>query len=107
MVKAERTRSRIPIFGSIDEEADFWSTHDSTEFEDEFEPVDVEVSPHLRNRFVLTVEVDAATWDRLRDLAQRHGLRRSELAREWVLEGVARATAQAENGPAATGRPID
>ena len=37
-------RSRIPDFASLEEEAEFWDTHDSTEFEDEWEPVDLEVA---------------------------------------------------------------
>lgn len=33
-------KSRIPRFKSIEEEAAFWDSHDSTEFEDEFVEVD-------------------------------------------------------------------
>jgi hypothetical protein len=36
----EKTK-RIPKFASIEEEAVFWDTHDTTEFEDEFEEVEV------------------------------------------------------------------
>lgn len=35
----EATKSRIPAFSSTEEEAEFWDTHDSAEFEDEFETV--------------------------------------------------------------------
>jgi CopG antitoxin of type II toxin-antitoxin system len=31
----------IPAFNNIEEEAEFWDTHDTTEFEDEFKPVKV------------------------------------------------------------------
>ena len=34
-----RTESRIPAFKTIEEEAEFWDTHDSSEFDDEFETV--------------------------------------------------------------------
>ncbi|GEM_PF-4844755 len=44
------TESAIPEFKSIQEEAVFWDTHDTSEFEDEFEPVDLQVSPELRSR---------------------------------------------------------
>ena len=37
--KATGLKSRIPSFQGIEEEAEFWDTHDSTEFEDEFEQV--------------------------------------------------------------------
>jgi hypothetical protein len=32
-------KSRIPTFSTIEEEAEFWDTHDITEFEDELELV--------------------------------------------------------------------
>ena len=35
----KNAKSRIPHFNSIEEEAEFWDTHDSTEFEDEWEEV--------------------------------------------------------------------
>src|SRR5437899_3153261 len=34
-----RAKSRIPTFKTIEEAAEFWDTHDSAEFEDEFEDV--------------------------------------------------------------------
>ncbi len=39
--EAVTKKSRIPEFKSYAEEADFWDTHDFTEFEDETHPVDV------------------------------------------------------------------
>ena len=42
---------RIPAFNSIDEEAEFWDTHDVTEFVGvELQPVEMEVSPEFRAR---------------------------------------------------------
>jgi hypothetical protein len=34
------SKSRIPEFKSIEEEAEFWDTHSTADFEDEFEDVD-------------------------------------------------------------------
>jgi len=36
MIIARKTKSRIPRFKSIEEEAEFWDNHDTTEFEDEY-----------------------------------------------------------------------
>lgn len=36
-LRQARPKSRIPHFKTIEEEAEFWDTHDLTEFEDEFE----------------------------------------------------------------------
>ncbi len=41
---------RIPVFSSVAEEAAFWDSHDTAEFESEFEPVRLEVSPEARHK---------------------------------------------------------
>jgi len=38
----------IPILKSIEEEAEFWDTHDTEEFADEFEPVEVKFARPLK-----------------------------------------------------------
>ena len=96
MTKVPKSPSRIPVFTSIEEEAEFWDTHDSTEFEDEWEPVEVELPLEVTSTFFLEVEFDRATWDRLRDFARERRVDRSDLARQWVMEGFARAQAEAE-----------
>lgn len=90
MVSSPRKQSQIPVFGSIEEQAEFWDTHDSTDFEDEFEPVEFEISPDFHSRFVVDVDFDRETWNRLRDFARRHDVRLADLTRAWVLEGFAR-----------------
>ncbi len=90
MTERTRTDSRIPTFGSIEEEAEFWDTHDSGEFEDEFEPVEFDVS-EVRSHYLIEIEFDRATWDRLRAFARSRDLRLADLARTWVLDGYARA----------------
>ena len=41
------TGGRIPAFASIEEEAAFWDSHDTTDFENEFEPAEVTFAPEL------------------------------------------------------------
>ena len=50
-MKGEPRKSRIPKFSSIEEEAKFWDMHDSTEFEDEFKPVQVRFAKNLSQGF--------------------------------------------------------
>lgn len=38
---------RIPAFNSIEEEAEFWDTHDFTDFRDLTEPVELTVGPEF------------------------------------------------------------
>lgn len=44
---SEQKKPRIPEFSSLEEEAQFWDTHDITEFEDEFHPVQVRFAKKL------------------------------------------------------------
>ncbi len=50
---------RIPAFHNVEEEAEFWDTHDTAEFS----PVDAEVSPELAEK--LTLRLDRADRDAL------------------------------------------
>ena len=41
---------KIPVFNSIEEEAEFWDTHDFTDFLDESAPANIEVAGELKAR---------------------------------------------------------
>jgi hypothetical protein len=84
MAIARKTRSRIPRFKSREEEAQFWETHSTTEFEDEFEEVKLKVARPLGH--ILAVRLDARTIDRLAEVGRAKGLGPSTLARMWLLE---------------------
>ncbi|MGH2533006.1 MAG: CopG family antitoxin [Thermomicrobiales bacterium] len=88
MSQESSVRSRIPEFQSLEEAADFWGSHSTSEFEDEWESVDVEVSPNLGH--VLSVRLDRPTFRRLSGIARQKGVGASTLARMWVLEELER-----------------
>ena len=98
-----RALSRIPDFASIEEAAAFWDSHDSTEFEDEWEPVEVEVLPDLRSVRVVEIELDDETADQLYALARQRGGKASEIARVWLRDALTRTLADADS-MAQTGR---
>ena len=83
---AQARASRIPEFRSIEEEAEFWETHDLTEFEDEWEEVtDVEFArAYVPNSIV--VQFDAPTVVALRELALARQIGISTLVRQWVAD---------------------
>ena len=78
------TKSKIPEFASYKEEAEFWDTHDFTDFKDETTPVQVKVSPHLSE--VVPVRLAPEALIRLETEAKRMGIGTSTLIRMWVLE---------------------
>jgi len=88
MVTAKKARSRIPRFKSLDEEADFWDKHSTTEFEDEFTEVKITVARPLIH--TLAVRMDAKTIDRLAAIGRKKGIGPSTLARMWLLERLER-----------------
>ena len=83
-MKEERKKSRIPEFKTIEEEAEFWDTHDTTDYEDEFKPVKVRFADKLFDR--VTIPVDTDTLAQLDALAREEELNATALARRWVLE---------------------
>ena len=77
-------RGRIPSFNSIEEEADFWDTHDSTDFLDSLVPVEVSIGPNFPRSVALHLspEENAA----LNQQAEQEGVEPSALVRKWVVE---------------------
>jgi len=80
----ETKRSRIPRFKSVQEEAEFWDTHDTTEFEDEFKESATEFARPLDH--ILAVRLEAKTISQLARVAERLGIGPSTLVRMWVIE---------------------
>src|SRR5215210_7790310 len=101
MGSTPRTRSKIPDFDSIKDEAAFWDTHSTAEFEDEWEPVDWEIG-EVRSHFYLRAEVDRATLRRVRDLAREQGITSDELVRRWIMAGLGRTADVAEGAAPAS-----
>lgn len=80
----ETQKSRIPKFTSVEEEAEFWDTHDFTDFQDEFQPTKVKFSQNLSEG--ITVRFDEDTLEELRSIASEQGIGPTTLMRMWVLE---------------------
>jgi hypothetical protein len=88
MVESVKTTSRIPPFRTREEAAEFWDTHDSTDFEDEFEPVEIEVAHPLLHQF--SVAFEGEVFDRIIDAAKRRNVNFDHLAERWIAEGLER-----------------
>jgi hypothetical protein len=80
------TKSRIPNFRTIEEEAAFWDTHSSEEFADELTPVENVKFVKARSKRALTVRVDEDTFEELDREAREKGIGPSTLARMLILE---------------------
>jgi len=84
-MKQPSVKSKIPGFETYEEEAEFWDTHDTTEFEDEFEPAEATFAQSLVRRG-LTVPLDAQTIELLQRLAREKKTEPATLVRIWILD---------------------
>ena len=75
---------KIPSFNSIEEEAEFWDTHDVTDYLDELEVVATPAKSGLPHR--LTLRLEQADRIELDHLARSIGVGPSTLARIWIKE---------------------
>lgn len=80
----QQTKSRIPEFASREEEAEWWDTHDITDYLDELKPVEVRFAKNLSQG--ITIRLDPETLTELRTRAHEKGIGPTTLARMWILE---------------------
>ncbi len=62
---------KIPEFKSYEEMADFCDTHDLTDYWDQTEPAEFEISPKTRRRYMVSVDRDVLL--RVQQMAQVRG----------------------------------
>ena len=74
----------IPQFTTREEEADFWDTHDFTDYWDEFKPVKVVAGPNLTSSFRVPLGGKALT--QICQYADANGLDVETLLSTWIME---------------------
>ena len=77
---------KCPRWSTIEEEAAFWDTHSTADYEDEFKPVRVRFAKNLSEG--LTIRLDPDTLEKVRAEAHERGIGATTLIRMWVLEHV-------------------
>src|SRR5205807_295332 len=76
-------KSKLPKTDSIQKLAEFWDTHDLTDFEDELE--DVPSPVFVRGR-AIKVHLEPREAEAVEQMAQANGISQEELIRDWVLQ---------------------
>ena len=87
-----KPKEPIPEFGSREEEAAFWDTHDLADYWDEFKPVKLRFAKNLSEG--LHIRLDPETMTALRSEAQQKGIGPTTLARMWIRERLREERAQ-------------
>jgi hypothetical protein len=83
--KPQRARpSRIPEFKGREEEAEFWDTHDVTDYLDELRPVKYSYVGSLSAG--MTIRLDPKDREALGRIAAERGVGPSTLVRMWIKE---------------------
>ncbi len=77
------TRSSISQAHSIAEMADFWDTHDATDFDDQTYEVAMEFEFDVQRHYIA---IDPDLLVRLRELARARGISLESLANLWLQE---------------------
>ena len=75
----------LPKTDSIQELAQFWETHDLTDFEDELEEV---TDPVFESSTVIPLNLESDEAKAVRRIAEAEGIADAELIRGWVREKI-------------------
>lgn len=75
--------TNLPQTDSIQELAQFWDTHDLTDFEEQLEVV---TTPVFEREAIVEVHLAAQEAEVVKELAESKGVQSADLIREWVLE---------------------
>jgi len=62
-----KAHGKIPAFKSYEEEANFWDTHSFTDFEDEFEDVEIVFDLNRAKEETLIVRLQKSLKEKLKD----------------------------------------
>lgn len=79
-----KVKNEVPKFKSLEEEAEFWDTHDTADFEEEFKLIKVRVVKNLEH--IYSVRFDGQTLADLQVHADKKGIGAGALIRMWVKE---------------------
>jgi len=92
MVEKKTLKDPIPAtFETYEEMADFWDTHDVTDYEEYLTPVEVNVSIHPKHQYVITLSDSLDT--AFRKIQQKEGVSLNTLINLWVQEKLQQYTA--------------
>jgi hypothetical protein len=92
MTRTQPAERIVPAFRSVQEAAEFWDAHSTTEFEEHWQPVNAEVELPLERAYLVSVELDETAFSQLRTAAKGLGISTDELANRWLRERLASAS---------------
>ena len=82
----KQKQSIIPEFKTIEEEAEWFDTHDLAEYWDGLEPVEIDFQLKKPKEENIVIRLQKPIKDVLEQVARRKGLNISSLTRMWIME---------------------
>jgi len=82
-------KPKIPQADSIQDLAEFWDTHDLTDFEEELDDV---AEPAFQRGNAIKLHLQPREANALQQMAQAKGVSQEQLIRSWVLQKLVRRT---------------
>ncbi|MCX6705796.1 MAG: CopG family antitoxin [Candidatus Woesebacteria bacterium] len=79
-------KNKIPNFKNLEEEANFWDTHDATDFLTDMKLTDVKFAPRQKKEDTITIRVEPRVKKSLETLSTTYGVNISTLSRMWIME---------------------
>jgi predicted DNA binding CopG/RHH family protein len=86
MAENERQAQALPKFATVQDEADFWDTHDSTEFLGATEPVAETFVDARPTKQQISLRLEPAVIEQLKKVARTKGVGYQTMIRMWVME---------------------
>lgn len=80
-------KSKLPTTDSIQELAEFWDTHDLTDFEEDLEEVE---EPVFVRETPISILLESSEADAVQQIADAKGVTREDLIRSWVRQKLPR-----------------
>ena len=84
--KGKATKRRDPLpeyFGSLEEAAEFWDTHDSGDYEEYFRDVECKFEINTRTHLI---SMDGSLYDEVRAVAKKKRIPTDKLVSRWIKE---------------------
>ena len=89
------TMAKIPKFETEEQEAEFWDTHDSTDYLEDTEEVEI-AYVDARPKTLISLRLPSSTIEGLKALAVRRGIGYQTMIRMWVMERLEEETRKAK-----------
>ncbi|WP_107668629.1 CopG family antitoxin [Cyanothece sp. BG0011] len=75
--------NQIPKTDSIEELANFWDSHDLTDFEDQLEEVK---DPVFEREALISISLQPHEMAKIKEIAKAQGINYDDLIKQWVAE---------------------